>query len=325
MRDEEEEERGEPFGKKVLPRTPLQKLLYPVQWTASAGSESRPLIKIQYFLCEARGKLIYEAKRTRGPVDNPLTIHPKQLANAWKHCCMTTCCSAEQSANILRSWACLSTRKPKSAQDAGQAFRPALVAISGKADRKKLSQNRRIEGFLCRGASRSALISGGSRTTPTEVTVNSSPSRQILPASLYWHYRTGRLESLPHKISLAACYSGLPKSVSIRPHRNHRPYRNHIFLAHHYGRIAGREIRPIELRQVDGSRIHRSDISGPVDPSQRKAGIAAERSCGIASLAGIDPHIHRASAGLITASQISVRALRVRLSQTKHNQANCDN
>ena len=54
--------RGEPFCKKVPPRTPLQKLLYPVRCVASAGSGSHTAGELWSFLKGARGKLFYTKK-----------------------------------------------------------------------------------------------------------------------------------------------------------------------------------------------------------------------------------------------------------------------
>jgi len=62
------------------------------------------------------------------------------------------------------------------------AFQPAAVVISEHAGEKRLSQNPKMDGFVCRGASRRALISGGSRTAPTEGTVKSSVLRQFRKA-----------------------------------------------------------------------------------------------------------------------------------------------
>jgi len=50
----------------------------------------------------------------------------------------------------------------------GQAFQPAIVGILGQAGWKKLSQNYGPWNLSGRGASRSALIPGGSRTAPTD-------------------------------------------------------------------------------------------------------------------------------------------------------------
>ena len=78
--------RGEPFCKKVPPRTPLQKLLSPARWVASAVGGSDPADKLWSFLTGCQGKLFCVKKLPLRPFKNSQLLKTLPAISVFRSC-----------------------------------------------------------------------------------------------------------------------------------------------------------------------------------------------------------------------------------------------
>jgi len=151
-----------------------------------------------------------------------LTLNLVRFAGAWKHYCLTMCCSAEQSTNILRSWACLSTGKPRLEEDMGQAFQPAIVGISGQPGWKAFPTTIIVGPVGCGDQQEPHR----SRPPAFFVTDAVRVTHRILPEP-----SINSLRGLCTPRYSINC--NLPISVPVRTDRDNGPHRNHVFGSHH--------------------------------------------------------------------------------------------